>query len=264
MIKYLHGFTSEEQQRLVDQAGFLAPLIYPTVNFAGCRKLLEIGSGVGAQTSVLLRLFPDLHITSVDFSETQLLKAKDNLREFADRVTFVLQDVEQLSLAERFDSAFICWALEHIPNPLLALQQVKKHLIPGASIHITEVFNATFYCRPLSPAMEFYYQKYNEQQVHFGGNPDVGAQLGNLLFQAGFKEIELIHNGFHLDQSNPDELKRFIEFWKILMKSGAPGLLEAGSVSQSDIDLMENDLDRILADENAVFFYQFVQAKAKA
>ncbi|WP_332911995.1 hypothetical protein [Algoriphagus boritolerans] len=45
MIKYLHGFTSEEQQRLVDQAGFLAPLIYPTVNFAGCRKLLEIGSG---------------------------------------------------------------------------------------------------------------------------------------------------------------------------------------------------------------------------
>ncbi|WP_332911997.1 hypothetical protein [Algoriphagus boritolerans] len=111
--------------------------------------------------------------------------------------------------------------------------------------------------------MEFYYQKYNEQQVHFGGNPDVGAQLGNLLFQAGFKEIELIHNGFHLDQSNPDELKRFIEFWKILMKSGAPGLLEAGSVSQSDIDLMENDLDRILADENAVFFLPICAGKSK-
>ena len=46
------------------------------------------------------------------------------------------------------------------------------------------------------------------------------------------------------------------------MKSGAPGMMEAGKISQSEIDAMENDLDRILADENAVFFYQFVQAKA--
>jgi hypothetical protein len=38
--------------------------------------------------------------------------------------------------------------------------------------------------------------------------------------------------------------------------------LEAGMVTQEDIAQMENDLDRVTADENAVFFYQFVQAKA--
>ncbi len=262
MVNYLHGYNTQEQQRLIDQAGFLAPLIYPSVDFSGCKKLLELGSGVGAQTAVLLGLFPELHITSVDFSETQLAKAKENLSDFSDRVTFVCQDAEKFRLGDRFDSAFFCWALEHIPDPQAVMHRVKAHLLPGAKVHLTEVFNSTFYYRPESPALANYYRAYNQQQIGFGGNPDVGAQLGNLLSRAGFREIRLSRSGFHLDQSQPAELRRFVEFWKILMKSGAPGLLESGAVTQSDIDAMESDLDRILADENAVFFYQFVQAKA--
>ena len=262
MTKYLHGYNAEEQQRLIDQAGFLAPLIYPSVDFGGCQKLIEIGSGVGAQTAVLLRLFPDLQITSVDYSEAQLTKAAENLRDFSDRVTFVRQDAEALQLNEKFDSAFICWALEHISDPLSVMKRLRVHLLPGAKIHMTEVFNSTFYFLPKSPALSNYYQRYNQQQRSFGGNPDVGGQLGNLLVHAGFREIQLFRSGFHLDQSQPQELKRFIEFWKILMKSGAPGMLESGLITQIDIDAMESDLDRILADENAVFFYQFVQAKA--
>lgn len=262
MAKYLHGYNTEEQQRLMDQAGFLAPLIYPSVDFMGCKKLLEIGSGVGAQTAVLLGLFPELQVTSVDFSEAQLAKAKENLTDFADRVTLVCQDAEKLHLEEKFDSAFICWALEHIPDPAAVMKRVKAHLLPGAKIHITEVFNSTFYYQPESPHLTHYYRVYNQQQIGFGGNPDVGGQLGNLLAHAGFREIKLSHNGFHLDQSQPEELRRFIEFWKILMKSGAPGLLESAAITQNDVAAMESDLDRIAVDENAVFFYQFVQAKA--
>ncbi|HSF52670.1 MAG TPA: methyltransferase domain-containing protein [Algoriphagus sp.] len=262
MVKYLHGFNSQEQQRLIDQAGFLAPLIYPTVDFSGCKNLIEVGCGVGAQTAVLLRLFPELEITSVDISETQLAKAKENLKDFSDRVTFVCQDVHDLQLERKFDAAFICWTLEHVTDPLLVLQRLRNHLLSGSKIHMTEVFNSTFYYYPNSPALEHYYRVYNQQQIDFGGNPDVGSQLGNLLFQSGFTEIHLSHEGFHLDQSQPEELRRFIEFWKILMKSGASGLLEAGSITQNEIEAMENDLDSILADENAVFFYQFVQAKA--
>lgn len=262
MDRYLHGYTSQEQQRLIDQAGFLAPLIYPAVDFSGEKSLLEIGSGVGAQTSVLLRLFPDLHITSVDSSATQLAKAKKNLKEFEDRVTFVCQDAQDLHLADRYDSAFICWALEHISDPLSVLKGLRAHLVSGANVHITEVFNSTFYYLPACPALAHYYRAYNEQQRSFGGNPDIGAQLGNLLFHAGFKYIQLSRQGFHLDQSQAEELNKFIDFWKILMKSGAEGLLRSGNIKQDEIDAMERDLDRIRLDENSVFFYQFVQAKA--
>jgi hypothetical protein len=53
-----------------------------------------------------------------------------------------------------------------------------------------------------------------------------------------------------------------IDFWKILMKSGAAGLLEAELVTAEEIEAMEADLNYILSDKNAVFFYQFIQAYA--
>ncbi|TDQ12942.1 methyltransferase family protein [Algoriphagus boseongensis] len=262
MSNYLHGFDSEEQQRLLDQAGFLAQKIYAGIDFSGCKNLLEIGSGVGAQTAVLLDLYPDLHITCVDFSESQLQTAKQNLKGKESRVTFVQQDAQALSLPDKFDSVFICWALEHIPSPIKVLEHLKAHLTVGAKIYITEVFNSTFYCFPFSPGLEKYYQAYNEFQEKSGGNPDVGSQLGNLLNQAGFSSISTWNQGFFLDQSAPEQLKSMLDFWKKLLLSGAPALLQAGLISQNEVQAMEREIDLIGQNKNAVFFYQFVQAFA--
>lgn len=262
MSAYLHGFIPEEQQRLIDQAGILGSLIYPGIDFYDCKHLLEIGSGVGAQTAVLLRLFPDLHITCVDYSESQLEVARKNLEEYASRVSFICQDAKLLELPRKYDCVFICWALEHISEPVRVLKGMKKYLLPGAKIHITEVFNSSFFYLPALPGLQRYYDAYNEFQISLGGDPDVGAKLGNMLKEAGNTGIELSHGGFHLDQTNPDDLSKIITYWKELMKSGANAMILAGIISEKDVISMENDLDQIGKDENAVFFYQFVQAKA--
>lgn len=262
MSAYLHGFIPEEQQRLIDQAGILGSLIYPGIDFSDCKYLLEIGSGVGAQTAVLLRLFPDLHITCVDYSESQLKVARKNLEEYASRVSFICQDAKQLELPRKYDCVFICWALEHISEPVEVLKRMRKFLLPGAKIRITEVFNSSFFFLPVLPGLKRYYNAYNEIQISLGGDPDVGAKLGNLLMGAGYSEIQLSHGGFHLDQTNPDDLSKIITYWKELMKSGANAMILAGIISEKDVISMENDLDQIGRDENAVFFYQFVQAKA--
>ncbi len=262
MSAYLHGFIPEEQQRLIDQAGILGSLIYPRIDFSDCIQLLEIGSGVGAQTAVLLKLFPDLHITCVDYSESQLEMARRNLEEYTDRVSFICQDAKQVELPGKYDSVFICWALEHISGPGEVLNGMKKFLMPGAKIWVTEVFNSSFYFFPKLPGLKLYYDTYNEFQISLGGDPDVGGKIGNMLKVAGFKGIELSHGGFHLDQTNSGELIKIITYWKGLMKSGANSMIEAGVISEDQVQMMENDLDQISEDENAVFFYQFVQAKA--
>jgi len=259
---YLHGFIPEEQQRLLDQANYLSPKIYPRIDFSGCTNLLEIGSGVGAQTQELLRLWPELKITCVDYSEAQIAQAKKNLAFAGDRVSFYCQDAGDLKLDEQFDSVFFCWALEHMPEPERVLDSVKKHLTKGAKIWATEVFNSSFYLHPDLPNQRKYYEAYNQLQISMGGNPDVGAQLGNLLKKSGFHTIEIYHDGFHLDQSKPEELHKMLNFWTILLKSGAPGLLEAELISAKEIVEMERDLISVFEDENAVFFYQFVQAFA--
>jgi SAM-dependent methyltransferase len=261
-MSYLHGFIPEEQQRLLDQANFLEAKIYPRIDFTGCKNLLEIGSGVGAQTQMLLKLWPELTVTCVDYSEVQIEQAKKNLAFAGDRVRFFCQDARLLELEDQFDSVFICWALEHIPEPIRVLESTRQYLLPGARVWITEVFNSSFYFAPELPNLKWYYERYNQHQVALGGDPDVGAQLGNMLFKAGYKEIALFHGDFHLDQSNSEDLSKMLNFWKILMKSGSSGLLEAGMITDTEIQAMEEDLNFMATSEKAVFFYQFVQTFA--
>ena len=262
MTSYIHGYVPEEQERLVEQAGVLGPLIYPRIDFEGCKHILEIGSGVGAQTRVLLSLFPEMEITCVDAEPKQIAKAKNNLEAYESRLSFHVQDARKLDLSGKFDGAFLCWVLEHIPNAQLVLERLKENLEPGAKVWITEVFNSSFYFQPALLGLSNYYEKYNSFHRSLNGDPDIGAKLGNLLSQAGFREIELFRGGFHLSQHEPESLKKITTYWKGLMKSGALAMLEARWITKKEVESMEKDMDTITSDENAVFYYQFVQANA--
>jgi hypothetical protein len=46
--------------------------------------------------------------------------------------------------------------------------------------------------------------------------------------------------------------------------SGAPALLAENKVSQEVVGGMERELERVARDPNSVFFYSFIQARARA
>src|SRR3990172_11474557 len=76
---YIHSYTRDEQARLIRQAQFLEPYVHDSIDFAGCRHILEVGCGVGAQTKLLLQRWPYLKITSTDISEIQIARAREFL-----------------------------------------------------------------------------------------------------------------------------------------------------------------------------------------
>ncbi|KPQ14392.1 MAG: Methylase involved in ubiquinone/menaquinone biosynthesis [Algoriphagus marincola HL-49] len=263
MGNYIHGYLTGEQDRLLEQAGMLASLIYPWIDLAGRSKVLEVGSGVGAQTKVLLELYPEMHLTCVELEASQIEKARVNLRNYASsQVQIIQQDAQNLDLEEKYDGAFICWVLEHVSEPQLVIDSVFDHLFPGGIVYITEVFNSSFHYFPHGEALATYYKAFNELQKENGGNPDIGLQLGNLLKKSGFQNIELKPGGLHLDQSQPTRLKQMVEYWKKLMKSAAEELILEGKVDQATLEAMEADLDQLTQHPKAVFFYQFIQARA--
>ena len=55
-----------------------------------------------------------------------------------------------------------------------------------------------------------------------------------------------------------------IGFWSELLLSGAPQLIAAKKVSKSVVEGMQRELDRVAHDPNSVFFYSFLQARARA
>ena len=265
---YLHGYSDTERERLRRQARFLEPMVHDRLPFRRKRRLLEVGSGVGAQTEILLRHFPELHITGVELNDEQIAEAKRFLATvpWADgRYTIVKSDASRLDLEpESFDAAFLCWILEHVSSPARVLAEVRRMLAPGAPIVCNEVLNATFFVEPYSPETLRYWMAFNDHQWSMGGDPFVGAKLGNLMQSVGFRDIVTEVKTFHLDNRAPAERAEFIAYWTDLLRSGAPSLLAAGKVSQDVVDGMTRELEVVARDPNSVFFYSFIQARARA
>jgi ubiquinone/menaquinone biosynthesis C-methylase UbiE len=265
---YLHGYSETERERLHRQARFLEPAVHDRLPFRRRRKLLEVGSGVGAQTEILLRHFPELHVTGVELNDAQIAEAKRFLATVpwaSGRYEIVKADATRLEYEpESFDSAFLCWILEHVGDPARVLGEVRRVLMPGAPIVCNEVLNATFFLEPYSPNTMRYWMAFNDHQLSIGGDPFVGAKLGNLLQSIGFRDVQTEVKTFHLDNRAPGERAEFLNFWTDLLLSGAPSLIAADQISQDVVDGMTEELARVGRDPNSVFFYSFVQARARA
>jgi ubiquinone/menaquinone biosynthesis C-methylase UbiE len=264
---YLHGYREEERERLHRQARFLEPMVHDRLPFRRRRRLLEVGSGVGAQTEILLRHFPEIHITGIEINDDQIAEARRYLATVpwaTGRYELKKGDATKLEIEpESFDAAFLCWILEHIGSPSRVLSEVRRVLVPGAPIVCNEVLNATFFIDPYSPDTLRYWMAFNDHQLSLGGDPFVGAKLGNLLQSVGFRDITTEVRSFHLDNRAPGERAELFAYWTELLLSGAPALLAANKVSQEVVDGMTRELELVARDPNAVFFYSFIQARAR-
>ncbi|HEY9255561.1 MAG TPA: methyltransferase domain-containing protein [Stenotrophomonas sp.] len=263
---YLHGFSDTEQNRLLKQARLLEATLFNQIDYTGARRLLEVGSGVGAQTEILLRRFPELHVTGVDLSEAQLAAARANLQNLPwcrERYDLQQADAGNLPFEPRqFDAAFLCWVLEHVPSPARVLSEVRRVLAPGSPVYVTEVMNASFLLHPYSPNVWRYWMAFNDFQYDHGGDPFVGAKLGNLLLAGGFRDVQTEIKTLHLDNREPARRKTMIAFWEELLLSAAEPLLQSGSVSEDVVNGMRREMQEVQSDPDAVFFYSFVQARA--
>lgn len=263
---YIHGFSETERKRLWHQAEFAEQSVYAQVDFFECENVLEVGSGVGAQSAILLRRFPGIHLHGVDRSPSQIAEAKANLESLPytkGRYEISQMDACNLDFRSRsFDGAFLCWVLEHVKHPERILSEVRRVLRPGAVIYVTEVMNSSFFLDPYSPHLWKYWMAFNDYQYERYGDPFIGAKLGQLLLSQGFQRIETKVIVWHYDNRNPDRRRRAIRLWRDLMLSATDTLLEEGYVTLETVNGMKAELETVESDPNAVFFYDFMQARA--
>jgi SAM-dependent methyltransferase len=266
--RYLHGYRPEEEGRLHHQAQFLAGRVHDRLPFAGCRRLLEVGCGVGGQSAILLRSFPSLHLTGIDRSESQTAAARRALAADPDltaRSEFVSMDAHDLAFgAGAFDGAFLCWVLEHLRHPRRALEELRRVLTPGAPVVCNEVLGSSLWHDPHGPDLASFWRAYMDHQTALGGDPFVGAKLGDLLSSTGFRDVATEVKAIHLDRRAPDDRAAVAAYTVDLLLSATPAMLEAGRVTPGLVDGMRRDLERVGSDEHGVFFYTFIQATARA
>lgn len=267
--KYLHGYTSEEQARLEDQARLLEPYVYEGVEFKRDTSLLEVGCGIGAQSKILLKRFSSIKkLVGIDISEDQLRVARETLaQELLDnRLELHQSDARDLAILKgrTFDGAFLCWFLEHVPDPLTVLRELRKYLIPGSEVILSEVNNSSFFVDPYSPAILRYWIEFNDYQWSIKGHPYVGVQMGNLLMQAGYNNIVTEHRSLHFDARQPHDRERFFSYFRDLLLSAAPALINAGRIAPDLVEDVRKEFSAVQGEPYSVLFYSWVRGRAES
>lgn len=101
-------------------------------------------------------------------------------------------------------------------------------------------------------------------QQDLGLRADPGADLEEPSRARALGGVQTEVKSFHLDNRDPVERAEFLAYWSDLLLSGVPALLDAKKVEESVVEGMRKELARVARDPNSVFFYAFIQARARA
>jgi len=259
MQNYVHGYAKRESSRLVDQANTLEALLHCDTTFPAGSSVLEAGCGTGAQTVILAKNNPHVHITAIDTSEDSLTEARTRLaRQGISNVHFELADIFDLPFdPDSFDHVFVCFVLEHLENPLAALKKLQRLLAKGGSITAIEGDHGSFYCYPRSKEAALSVQCLIDIQAHLKGNALIGRQLYPLLKEAGFTQAAVSPRMVYVDSSKPALVEGFTKRTFIAMVEGVKEqALSMDLIDESAWDKGIGDLYRTTEDDGT-FCYTF-------
>jgi len=259
---YVHGYDLREAERLRDQASALSELLHADCTYPDGSSVLEAGCGVGAQTVMLARNSPGASITAIDVSQRSLAKARNAVRAAgAANVTFLLADVFDLPFAEEsFDHVFVCFLLEHLEQPVAALQTLKRVLKRGGTLTVIEGDHGSAYFYPDSEPARRAIQCLVTLQRRSGGDALIGRALYPLLVQAGFNGVTVSPRMVYVDSSRPDLVEGITKRTFTAMIEGVrDASIAGGLIDAADFDRGVADLYRA-AEDDGTFCYTFFKA----
>jgi len=261
---YVHGYSEREDRRLRDQSQTLAELLHHDSLYPAGSRVLEVGCGVGAQTVLLARRSPGAQFTSVDVSPFSVQAAEAAVRRAGFKnVAFQTADLFQLPFAPAsFDHVFVCFVLEHLPEPARALRRLKTVLKPGGTLTVIEGDHGSTLFHPRSDAAWRTIQCLIDLQAEAGGDALIGRRLFPLLRKAGFHEVTVSPRFVYVDASRPAWVEGFTRNTYIAMVEGVrQRALAAGLIDRRAWEKGIGDL-KASASAGGTFCYTFFKAVA--
>ncbi len=259
---YVHGYDALESTRLQDQAQTLESLLHGDTAFPTGSTVLEAGCGVGAQTLTLARNSPGARITSLELSPDSLAVAQARARDAGiTNVTFQQGNIFALPFpAASFDHVFVCFVLDHLPDPGAALAALKRALRPGGGIVVIEGDHGSTFFHPDSAAARAAIGCQVELQRRAGGDALIGRRLYPLLQGAGLANVSVSPRMVYVDGSKPGLVDGFIRKTFTAMVDGVrEQAIAAGLVEPADFEAGIQALHRT-AEPDGVFCYTFFKA----
>ncbi|MGV9284823.1 methyltransferase [Streptomyces sp. NPDC003730] len=267
--QYVHGYRAEESTRLADQADALVELLHGDTRFGPGERVLEMGCGVGAQTTALASRSPRTHFVSADVAPESLATASHRVAaagltnvEFAEKDVFTLPERAGGFGEGSFDHVFVCFLLEHLADPADALRRLRRLVRPGGTITVVEGDHGSAYFHPDDEAARAAVACQVTLQRHAGGDALIGRRLFPLLDAAEWADIAVGPRTVYVDGSRPELADSFTRRTFTAMISGVrEPAVAAGLIDPDTFDAGIAALRRT-AGPDGVFCYTFFKAVA--
>ena len=189
--QYALGSTDAEHERLIRQAGRLAPLTEQLFREAGVglgQRVLDIGSGVGDVAMIAARLVGSSgEVVGIERDPLSIARARARMAEAGLRnVSFTQSDVSQMPESKPFDAAVGRFILQFLPDPVAVVRSLSGLVRPGGVIAFHEPQWAPFLALleplPLSFACA---SLVRETLQRSGATTEMGLSLHRIYQEAG-------------------------------------------------------------------------------
>ena len=154
--------------------------------------VLDCGCGPGSITVGLAEAVTPGSVTGIDLEESQLVRARAiaSGRDLAN-VTFENADARSLPFEdEQFDAVFSHAMLEHLPEPLSVLAEMRRVLRPGGLVGIRCIDLGGTIIAPDDCRLTAGHELWRKYRQHCGDDAYMGRRLRALLHEAGFARTE--------------------------------------------------------------------------
>ncbi|MDH3648391.1 MAG: methyltransferase domain-containing protein [Saprospiraceae bacterium] len=217
--KYIHGTHPEEQDRLAILNGLLNQKCLEKIELKGFEHILDIGSGLGLFSRMLSGRVAEGKVVGIEKETDQIKRAIEYALDDGETqmVEFRQGSAYDLTLLSdewgSFDLVFMRFLLEHLKNPVQALNQAHRALKPGGRIILIDDDHANFRIAPLCPEFDRLWAAYSQVYKVLGNDPYIGRKLISHLHSSDFQDFKLDFVLFGSAKSEP----QFMDYANNLM-----------------------------------------------
>lgn len=183
--RYLHGhhesvLRAHGWRTASNSAAYLLPHLRPDM------ALLDVGAGPGTLTADLATLVSRVVATEVD--EKTLDRSRVGAT--AANVEFAVADVHELGFPDHsFDIVHAHQVLQHVAEPVRALQEMRRVCRPDGLIAVRDVDYSAISAHPWTPELRQWLTLYRTLARADGGEPDAGPRLLGWARAAGYSQV---------------------------------------------------------------------------
>jgi len=185
--RYTHGHAesvlrSHRWRTAENSAGYLLPHLQPG------QSLLDVGCGPGTITVDLAGRVAPGPVTGIDASATVIAEAQAAAG--GSGVDFAVADLYALDFDDgRFDVVHAHQVLQHVPDPVGALREMRRVCAPAGIVAARDSDYAAFTWYPELPELDEWLDLYRRVARANGGEPDAGRRLHAWARHAGFRSV---------------------------------------------------------------------------